>query len=235
MHWTGMIILNNSMMQRGRKRRQFWKKMTLNPWWHGYWQKKLGDTRQYTVNYVASYVYITRLANAQKYDSGAPAPDGMTATVQSNIVSDVNSINWASGDALGKKNPTAGEKRAFIWGMAMHTLADTFAHSAYRNVNGSYHAITHTGKYPGADDTNTIEKRFEDDKEAVSLAMNVYTASNHPNGTYAQFSPVTKEKKKGNEKMENYKLGNIYRYVEDVSDAASARSFSLCNHNISAT
>lgn len=88
---------------------------------------------------------------------------------------------------------------------------------------------------PGADDTNTVEKRFEDAKEAVGLALKKYTASNHPNGTYAEFSPVTKEKKKGNEKMEKYKLGNIYRYVEEVSGTSSASSFSKYNHKISGT
>lgn len=208
------------------------KGMTLNPWWHGYWQKKLGNTRQYTVNYVAAYVYITRLANKEQYGGAVGIPGGMSATVSSSIISDINIIDWASEDALKEKNPSSGKRRAFIWGMALHSLADAFAHSAYRKVDGAYHAITHsTGKYTGADSTTIVPKRFEDAKDAVGLAMKKYTDSSCPSGSYEEFKPVFyKRDGKG-----NYKLGNIYGYVWAVAGASAASSFSGCNYNISGT
>lgn len=214
---------------------QYTEKMTLNPWWHGYWQKKRGDTREYTVNYVAAYVYITRLANKEQYGGAASVPSGLSSTIANNMISDVNTIDWSSKVALEKKNPSAGEKRAFIWGMAMHSLADAFAHSAYRKVDGAYHAITHsTGKYTGADDTDVVSKRYGDAKDAVGLAMKKYTDSSHPSGTYAEFKEAYSAMT-GNER-EDYKLGNIYRYVVAVANTTSGLTpFLECNYNISGT
>ena len=205
------------------------KGMTSNPWWHGYWQKKPGDTREYTVNYVSAYMYITRLAYMQQYAGPVQVPSGMSNTVANEIQNDINAIDWSNSDAVGKNNPSAGERRAFIWGMAMHSLADAFAHSAYRKVDGAYHAITHsTGKYTGADNTKTVPKRYNDAKDAVGLAMKKYTDSSHSSGTYAEFDPVTKGK-------DEYKLGNIYRYVLAVAGVSAASSFSGCNYNIPGT
>lgn len=204
------------------------KGMTLNPWWHGYWQKKSGSTRQYTVNYVASYIYISRLANMQRYAGPVQVPSGVSNTVASQIKNDIEAIKWSSEDALGEKNPSDIKRRAFIWGMAIHSLADAFAHSAYRKVDGTYYAITHsTGKYTGADDPNTVPKRYDDAKEAVLLAIKKYEGSEQ-SGTYAEFNPVTKGK-------DDYRLGNIYRYVLAVAGVSAASSFSGCNYSIPGT
>ena len=34
-------------------------------------------------------------------------------------------------------------KKAFVFGVAMHTSTDTFAHSTYRYYNGTWYSITH--------------------------------------------------------------------------------------------
>lgn len=116
----------------------------------------------------------------------------------------------------------------------MHSLADAFAHSAYRKVDGDYHAITHsTGKYTGADDTDVVSKRYGDAKDAVGLAMKKYTDSSHPSGTYAEFKEAYSDKKV--DEKEDYKLGNIYRYVLAVAGVLAASSFSRCNYNIPGT
>ncbi len=210
------------------------KGMTSNPWWHGYWQKKSGDTRQYTVNYVASYVYITRLANKKQYGGTAQIPNGMSDTVSNSIISDVNGINWSHEDTLGKYGDTDGRRRAFIWGMALHSLADAFAHSAYRKLNGSYHAITHSGKYTGADNVKVVPKRYRNAKEAVALAMKKYTASGHPSGTYMEFK--TAYSAMNGDEIEDYKLGDIYKYVVAVKGSNSGLSpFLECNYNIFGT
>lgn len=214
---------------------QYTEKMTLNPWWHGYWQKKLGDNQEYTVNYVAAYIYITKLANVEKY-GGAAVVDGMSVTVSSSIVSDVNTINWASEHALQQKNPSAGKRRAFIWGMAIHCLADAFAHSAYRKVNDKHYAITHSqGKYTGADDTSVIPKRYRNAREAVNDSIKKYTASNQPSGSYAEFKSAYNKIDTSNNEKEGYALGNIYRYVSAVAGSGTAAPFAKCNWNIPGT
>lgn len=212
------------------------KHMTSNPWWHGYWQKKPGSTREYTVNYVAAYIYITRLANKQMCTDPVHIPYGVSDTVAKEIENDIKDIEWSSDDALGEKNPSALKRRAFIWGMAMHSLADAFAHSAYRKEDGTYYAITHsTGKYTGADNTETIRKRLRNAKEAVNDAIKKYTDSSYPSGTYAEFKSAYNKIEESNKEKKKYYLGNIYRYVRVVEDASAASSFSGCNYNIPGT
>lgn len=207
------------------------EKMTLNPWWHGYWQKKLGDTRQYTVNYVAAYVYITRLADKERYGGTADVPSGMSDTVSSSIISDVNGIDWDHKDTLEGYDATKGQRRAFIWGMALHSLADAFAHSAYRKVDGKYYAITHsTGKCTGADKVYVVPKRYRNAREAVKLSIKKY--ANSEDGSYQEFSPVYNDLV-ADDKKERYKMRDIYNYVYQVSGYSSSKAAPFANYSYS--
>ncbi|MBO5072882.1 MAG: hypothetical protein J6C32_07945, partial [Eubacterium sp.] len=95
--------------------------MLDNPWWHGY-QK---------TNYVAAYIYETQLANRMQYGGTVSVPRGLSGKVKKEIDEDLAVLKkyWSKELASGKVTKQA--KRDFVWGMAIHTLTDTFAHSAY--------------------------------------------------------------------------------------------------------
>lgn len=98
--------------------------MRHNPWWHGYWKKiKQNLVKDYDVNYVASYIYLTKLANNISNYKNISRPSTLPSMVENEIKSDISYIPWSSSDALNKSNPT----------------------------NGENYPISHDGKYPYAD------------------------------------------------------------------------------------
>lgn len=196
--------------------------MTRNPWWHGYWKKMNSNkVTEYTSNYVACYIYISRLANKKRYGGTATVPSGMLNNVKNAILSDIDKIDWEN--EYGEE-PSTAKKRAFMWGMAIHALADSFAHSAYKEDNGVYRPITHgDGKITGADNTKQVEQRYNHAREAVELAMKKYVSSDHPSGTYREFDPA--------KKATGYKMRDMYKYVKDVEGADKANAFRNCSYS----
>lgn len=147
-------------------------KASENPWWHGSGFFK-GN------NYVSAVIYNTRLADAygiSKNLDTVEIPYKFSACAKE-MRADLRSItNWKA--ILGAE-VTSGRKRAFIWGMAMHNLADVFAHDAYVKRNGKWVHLNHEIKFskrgiPDADDTKVEETRFKAAKSAVDYALQIY-------------------------------------------------------------
>ena len=66
------------------------------------------------------------------------------------------------------QNYSNANKKAFVFGVAMHTSTDTFAHSTYRYYNGTWYSITHAinekkGQYKKneADNSKFVPERFD--------------------------------------------------------------------------
>lgn len=144
------------------------KRMTINPWWHGY----------YTTNYIKAVIYATRMGDAI-YTYGLnkqKRADELGYSDASKMSDDVSKINWSTElsriNSTYKKSQkdTPGFRRAFLWGMAMHSATDIFAHSAYY-PNGV--AITHNN---GADEKGTIGERYYDARTIANQMMNRYLA-----------------------------------------------------------
>lgn len=143
-------------------------RMSLNPWWHGY----------YDTNYIKAVLYATRMGDAI-YTHGL-GQEGKADTLKygsaSEMRSDISKINWNT--ELGRINKTYGKsqkdtkgfRRAFLWGMAIHSATDIFAHSAY--VNGK--RITHENA--DADKVKYIEERYKDANVIAKHMMNKYVA-----------------------------------------------------------
>ena len=116
------------------------KGMKVNPEFHGYFEDEEGNS----INYVASYRYMIKLARAYG--------EGKTYTAVTN--SDIKGLSKKSYNRIRGyivklsnkdffKNYSKLEKEAFLFGVAAHTLTDTFAHSSYRKYNGKWVHITH--------------------------------------------------------------------------------------------
>lgn len=194
--------------------------MMHNPWWHGYYQKGkvVGNNPKYEGeyfnNYVACYIYITRLANEMKTKKVANAPLGLTSDIESEIKYDLGSLDWQRSYGY---IPTGETERAFVWGMALHSLADAFAHSVF--VNG--HVITHD---TGADNINTCKQRWNHAKIAVDSGMEMFKKGNS-SGTYKEFNIV--------KQASSYKMVNIKKHMNSLAGNSVASGYSAVNKDVS--
>lgn len=191
--------------------------MGHNPWWHG----------KYTVNYISTFIYETQLAdhidkngNISTFVKTCP----LDTSIINEIKADLNQIVWSWEF---DKTPTQGQRRAFIWGMALHNLTDTFAHSTILFDGTERYYLSHDGKYQAADKTtDAYANRFKCAKKALDIAISDYDNKRTP--TYKAFVPACRKKDGGlNEwvKGRMFELINVYKYVKEVAGAQAAAPF----------
>ncbi len=151
------------------------KGMTQHPEWHGY----------FTDNYVACYIGATKIAKKGGDTSNLTKAQAqsdtswwwMTHTISAssingkswkNIISDETGLNYnAQTDAVKKK-----WRKAFLYGMTIHTLTDVFAHSCYtRNSSGVYSQLTHERD---CDNPSVYANRAKCAKGAASVGLENY-------------------------------------------------------------
>lgn len=133
---------------------------TTYPQWHGFTSKQTGGSKV-PCNYMASYIYITQKAAALNNGTtslgGAviPAIDkaAIDSAFKSNGVGDVGKTDWTN--LLEGNSVTAKNKSLFVYGMALHTATDLYAHSTYYHPSGGF--INHD---LGADLVGTIYNRY---------------------------------------------------------------------------
>ena len=183
--------------------------MEHNPWWHGYFRLMNAGKGKKLSNYVTAYIYETRLANQMQTKTTASIPRGMQKDISNEIKNDISKINWSKQFGT---NITNGKKRAFIWGMAIHSLSDAFAHST---TDGLGERITHDNDR--ADNPSYYSLRWNCAVEAVTLALNNYSSSIYQSGTYNEFSPVKKQSQ--------FKLINIYEYIKENGGSSVANTY----------
>ena len=192
--------------------------MDNNPWWHGYFRKNYSG--QEFCNYVASYIYETRVANAISAGGNIYSPGDISTTVQNTIKKDVKEIPWTKQDRNGNKmytsTPSPGVKRAFVWGMAIHILADSFAHSV-TTWSGSRVKHSSSNKSVDADNTAYLSMRWTSAQKAVKLALQRYEKGAKISGTSNEFSPV---KSQG-----QFKMINIEKYITSVDGAKNGATY----------
>ena len=194
--------------------------MRHNPWWHGYFQKTkiLGNKKEYEQkhqgekfsNYVANYIYITRLANEMKTQK--VAMDVAGASIKE-IKDDLGKIDWKREYGY---IPDKTIKRDFIWGMELHSLGDSFAHCA---CNKKGKVIQH----PEADDTTVVTQRWEHANAAVASAMEKYKLGDAP-GTFSDYAIV--------KKATGYKMANLYNYMNQVAGDNIAKQYKAVSKKI---
>lgn len=141
--------------------------MTENPDFHGLYERRHSGNEE--VNYLASYRFMIKIGNeygkGKTYTSVSKADiPGLTDTSYSRIRSMMANLQKKSFF----KNYSNANKKAFVFGVAMHTSTDTFAHSTYRYYNGTWYSITHVinekkGQYKKneADNSKFVPERFD--------------------------------------------------------------------------
>ncbi len=154
-----------------------------NPEWHG---------NSNTINYVSSYIYETRIANALgkgKSIWSVANIAGLSTNQMNDIKNDVNALPFKELLAT----PNARYKRLFVWGMAVHNMADVFAHSTYGLFGNNYILLDHkkddkSEQNGYADDMSKFEQRYITAKKAVRKSLIQCVAK--ADGTASDFYPV---------------------------------------------
>lgn len=162
--------------------------MTTNPYFHGYNKKKDYETTKQAYNYLAGYIYLTRCALAGTYNQNKSDLLNTTGNI-AEMDEKLKLINFGGTEKLdGKffKQPvllgyrnTEENRGLLLWGMAMHTVADVFAHSSYTEYNNNMTYISHeSSEIKEADNSSYIPTRY---KAAKAVVKNVL--AHYVNGT----------------------------------------------------
>jgi len=157
--------------------------MGIFPEWHGFF--RLNGAH---VNYIAAYDLVKRIARAGGDASSITAKYGLTTTSFNRIKScfpSASQFGWSGSvkaystilSSFSYSSKTAAVQKRyrqlFLYGMAAHILADTFAHSSYaKNSAGTIVRITHkTGTLLGADDITVVKNRYKCAKQGVNMTV----------------------------------------------------------------
>lgn len=194
--------------------------MDANPDFHGLFRRKLSSDNYEVVNYLASYRFLIKIAN--EYGKGntytgvkkADIP-GLTDNSWSKMRSAISKIQSKSFF----KNYSNANKKAFIFGMAMHTATDTIAHSSHKygiRKSGKWGRI----KHPLADDTTYEKRRFPlayriernnlyryQGKRSDVAVCHDFHAAGDTNGTYYV----------NDSSLKYYRVGNLSIYASQVN------------------
>ncbi len=134
------------------------------PEWHGGYKSD---------NYIGSYIYVADLARAIQYGTELRtvyAPGGIGGEEKKNLLNAVQNVDW--NQML--PTPSTRNKVLFVWGMALHTATDSFAHNSWASVyckvekKQKWEHLDHSEKSSGepvhngyADDIDRFPNRYE--------------------------------------------------------------------------
>lgn len=165
--------------------------MHAHPWLHGFFGEEI------PCNYMTSFRTLVELADGMRkdgkikkintesdYDEVSNALNGIQETFQGG--DRIGSQTWADISGYCAKNETSVQKECrslLIYGMALHTLGDTFSHSSYGMEKGKktsekkpakvkWRRYTHgDDKDWFADNTESRKLRYESAKNATKKAI----------------------------------------------------------------
>jgi len=143
--------------------------MKTNPEFHGYsWHGSPSKPSfaSGTCNYFANYKFLVLAAQKGAGDhTTVGSVQGLSSTCRNRMENGITNIKKTTA----YKN--ASNKKAFLMGIAMHTAADTFAHSSFKKNGTSWVIIQH----PDADDVMVINNRVN---MAYHIMQNVVDRQN---------------------------------------------------------
>lgn len=213
--------------------------MKIHSEWHGYTRHAINDVPIYYSNYVFTYIYMTEIANGVMHrktpmdvinsvtavcidTSSCPGKeycvDAMVEQIQKKFYSKGICTENDQGVSTGEKTwsellngkPTTDENIAlFIYGMALHILTDTFAHSSYMLEGTKWTKITHD---LGADKPNIVPERLK----CSSLASGFLISHiiNQETGSVSDFYKVASNTEFTAKK--SFRLGNLSEYIKAI-------------------
>ena len=204
--------------------------ITKNPWWHG----------SYNTNYIMAFEYATKLAdkigNLSKWSKDKVSCVNSVSTKgyshASKVKDDVKKlVNYLDDSALLKGTAkTPGKIRAIIWGMAIHSATDVYAHSVFV---GNHHLDHETKVVNGkkvpkdewavADDKTEYSCRYYEDAANVAIrCMDKY--KQNKSGDYTVFYV------NGSNGPKWYKIKDIVANVTEAENHHAGNMFKNYNY-----
>lgn len=175
------------------------KGMKLHPWFHGFYGENGTKDGKKTVasNYLASFYYLYRLAEGmytdgrlhkedtsqQKFSGYAELKNACNGINKAITNEKVGSLSWGEISSHCKSPDAKNERSLLLFGMALHTLTDTYAHSTYSGKKNNkkkkkiiWTAIGHKrldsdGTAPRADSVKYYSKRYKNARKVASAMM----------------------------------------------------------------
>ena len=213
--------------------------MKAYPYLHGYYRYIGNGERGYT-NYIAGSLYLTRVAEAMvqgklsnfytsdiRVDNIGEHP--LSRIINNTYFNTMAGVTWADVESYIEVKagvdftPSNKTQRALvIYGMALHSMADIFAHSAMTGPGGT--VIIHA---QGADDLGTIPRRYEAAKQVCSEALKQICGMNNgqstiPYSTYGHCDIHIFDLLIDPDYYDNFRLVNIKKYALEVCTANSS-------------
>lgn len=187
--------------------------------WHG----------SYKQNYMANYIYATRVALKYGNVSKAKKVRGQTDTAKKNMADEFEKLGTKKfewNQLLGVTPNTSAQskrfRRIFLYGMAMHIATDAYAHSVWVEDSkqpGKFIHLIHSNPnkkdtwYTVADNSTKYVNRYRCAEDVASCAYIHFL--NEQEGNIEDFMPGTKYGK-------GFRLGNCTKYALEVgSDSYS--------------
>lgn len=216
--------------------------------WHGQY-----STNNYPdVNYIACYRYITKLAlyagDHSNFNQGVTGLsttffDKMNGKISASQIKGTDNEwkGWGNHFVMGDDPNDAGEylyrgsdsrkttlRRCFIYGMAIHQVTDSFAHSAFYSKSPDQH-IEHTNIYnpdiKDADNALVCPNRFVDARAGAQRTIQVYLNYVNNNGSgiggISGYAPALVNRGAD----EGYYLANVKRYAIEANGGTNTTDF----------
>lgn len=175
-------------------------------------------------NYIASCVYLSRIANNDGSRSGVSKPSVSTDAERAYLAAiDKDLDNMTSNyiytrykdywDSRGKYT-NARYRSQIIWGFAIHAATDAYAHRAKIKKDGKWWRLKHAedranGILGGADDTSVCYDRYRAASQVARNIINKFNTSQ--NGTYRDFVRYVNY-------TSGFKLEKLYSFAEAVGN-----------------
>ena len=205
--------------------------------WHGQY-----NTANYSsVNYIACYRYITKLAkyggDHTAYSNGVPGleyKNKMDEKISASQIRGTDNawIGWGNHFVMGNDPNNSGYlysgsasrkltlRQCFIYGMAIHQLTDSFAHSAYSSKSSSGRIV-----HPNADNATVCPKRYQDAKAGAQRTINTYINFKNNGGSgiggINAYAPASANQGSA----EGYYLANVTNYAIAANSGNNSSDF----------
>ena len=150
------------------------------PRWHGKWLTKEGNP----LNYIAAYELITKIALKNGVVSSFTSVDeftGLTESTFSALKKDIKNANYADAFSAISVSDTLENRKYLLWGCALHTITDVFAHST-TTEDGTL--IKHDGddSTPSPDLVTYYPKRYETAVKVAEYSLECLKAGTFGDG-----------------------------------------------------
>ena len=192
--------------------------MTTYPMYHGYYINTDGSNN----NYMSSYLSILNIASAAYNGAFASMPYLSSTNFGTSTINSL--ISQATNNQI--PYPIAPQRAIYIYGIAIHSATDIFAHSTAVNGYRIKHTTNSNNGLYYADDPNHVPNRWAC---ATKMAQNVISYMN--NGTYGSVSDFLSVSSVYDQ---SFKVINYSLYASQINSSVdtSAGSF-LSKINIS--